>query len=301
VPGSARHPASRDGFQPDRCSSDRQPPPLLEVQDLVVEIGSGRKILDAVSFSMGRGEGVALVGTSGSGKTALALAILRLLPEPLRIAGGRVLLEGEDLLGLGPEPMRLVRGRRIGLLPQEPGSALNPVLRVGEQVTEILRMHGATRAEARERTLDLLGRTGIPSPRESSRAYPHELSGGQRQRLLLAIALAAAPELLVADEPTASLDASMQAQVAELLLGVRREGTALLLITHDLTLAKGLCDRVVVLHGGRVVETGETPALFDAPSHPVTRTLLEAARAATLVGLGRGAPGTTVAGGEGER
>jgi oligopeptide/dipeptide ABC transporter ATP-binding protein len=262
-------------------------PSLLQVERLTVEFpfgGSYRPVVREASLAVERGEFVGLAGESGSGKTLTALAILRLVPAPGRIAGGRVLLDGQDLLGLPPAALRAVRGGRIGMVFQEPTTALNPVLSVGAQISEALRAHrrssaGEVSREA-ERLLDLVA---MPRARQRLGDYPHQLSGGQRQRVMIAMALAAQPDLLLADEPTTALDVTIQAQILELLDRLRRElGLAVLLISHDLAVLAENCERLLVMYGGRVVEEGAIEEVFRRPSHPYTRGLL-----ASLPAVGR--------------
>ena len=255
--------------------------PLLEVRDLRISFphAAGRvQPVDGVSFTVGQGETVALVGESGSGKSLTSLALLQLLPPTARIeAGSAARLGDTDLLALTGESLRRVRGRRIGMVFQDPMTSLNPVLTIGDQVAETIRAHlPASAAEAAERAVALLGEVGLAEPALRARQYPHELSGGMRQRALIAIALAAEPELLVADEPTSALDTTVQAQILELLdrLRVGRR-LSVLLITHDLGVVAGRADRVLVMYAGRLVESGPTAAVFGAPSHPYTRGLLD--------------------------
>jgi oligopeptide/dipeptide ABC transporter ATP-binding protein len=260
---------------------------LLVVDSLSVSFPVGDRwvpVVRGVSLSVDEGEFVGLVGESGSGKSMTALAILRLIPDPGRITGGRILLSGEDLLGLADPRMRLVRGARIGMIFQEPMTALNPVFTVGFQITEAVRVHRrVSRREAQleaERLLDLVA---IPAARQRLKDYPHQLSGGQRQRVMIAIALASKPDLLIADEPTTALDVTIQAQILELLEQLRQElGLAVLLITHDLAVVAETCARVIVMYAGQVVEEAPVETLFSAPAHPYTRGLLAAAP-----GLGR--------------
>ncbi len=260
---------------------------LLAVDSLSVSFPVGDHwvpVVRGVSLSVGAGEFVGLVGESGSGKSMTALAILRLIPDPGRITGGRILLSGEDLLGLEDAGMRSVRGARIGMIFQEPMTALNPVFTVGFQITEAVRVHcRISRREAQleaERLLDLVA---IPAARQRLKDYPHQLSGGQRQRVMIAIALASKPNLLIADEPTTALDVTIQAQILELLEQLRQElGLAVLLITHDLAVVAETCARVIVMYAGQVVEEAPVETLFSAPAHPYTRGLLAAAP-----GLGR--------------
>jgi len=262
-------------------------PSLLQVERLTVEFpfgGSYRPVVREASLAVERGEFVGLAGESGSGKTLTALAILRLVPAPGRIAGGRILLDGQDILGLSPAALRGVRGGRVGMVFQEPTTALNPVLSVGAQIAEAVRAHrrssaGEVSREA-ERLLDLVA---MPRARQRLGDYPHQLSGGQRQRVMIAMALAAQPDLLLADEPTTALDVTIQAQILELLDRLRRElGLAVLLISHDLAVLAENCERLLVMYAGRVVEEGAIEEVFRQPSHPYTRGLL-----ASLPAVGR--------------
>ena len=253
-------------------------PELLQVQDLRVQFpGTGPPVraVDGVSLALERGETYALVGESGCGKSATALAILRLV-EPGRIVSGRILFEGRDLLALSEKEMRSVRGGRIGLVFQEAAAALNPVMRVGAQVAEAIRVHGqASRREARERAVELLRMVALADPAAQARAYPHELSGGMKQRAMLAIALACSPALLIADEPTTALDVTIQAQILALLRRLREElALTVLLITHDLGVVAENAHRMGVMYAGRIVEEGPVEAVLGAPQHPYTRGLL---------------------------
>ncbi len=257
----------------------RPEPPLLEIDTLSVRFGTSAGLnpaVDGVSLTVAPGETVGLVGESGSGKTMTALSVLRLVPHPGRVSG-RVRFEGRDLLALPEAELRAVRGRRIGMIFQEPLSSLNPVFPCGDQVAEVLRVHGErSAAKARARALDLFERVGIPDPLRRLSSYPHELSGGLRQRVMIAMALALSPSLLIADEPTTALDVTIQAQILALLRRLRdEEGAALLLITHNLGLVSSMADRVAVMYGGRMVETARTAELFAAPRHPYTRGLLD--------------------------
>jgi len=254
-------------------------PPLLRIRDLTVAFpGDGRDLVAvrSASLSVDAGEVVGLVGESGSGKSLTALAVLGLVPPPGAIRGGSIELAGRELRGLAEAEYRRVRGGRIGFVFQEPGAALNPVLTIGTQIAEAMRAHRElTRREARERAVALLDSLAIPDARRRLSAYPHELSGGQKQRALLAVALAADPELLIADEPTTALDVTVQAQVLDLLERLRRERRlGILLITHDLGVVARSCDRLVVLYAGEVVEEGATADVLRAPAHPYTRGLL---------------------------
>ena len=253
--------------------------PLLSVRNLRVRIGA-QVAVDGVSFDVGAGETVGLVGESGCGKSLTALSMLRLLPEGLH-ASGEVHFEGRDLMSLPERALESVRGRRIGMVFQEPMTALNPVYTVGAQVSEAVRIHTpATRSEAAAKAVQLLGRVGIPSPEDRARRYPHELSGGQRQRVMLAMALACDPALLIADEPTTALDATVQAQVLELIREEQRaRGLAMLLVSHDLGVVARMCERVVVLYAGQVVESGPAAQLLERPAHPYTAALVETVRA----------------------
>jgi len=254
--------------------------PLLRIEGLHVRY-PGRKgpvrAVDGISFELRRGETYALVGESGCGKTATGLAVLRLV-EPGRISAGQIRFDGRDLLRLDEKEMRAVRGAGIGMVFQESSAALNPVMRIGAQVGEALRVHGlASRREARERAVELLRMVALPDPERQARAYPHELSGGMKQRVMLAIALSCSPRLLIADEPTTALDVTIQAQILALLRRLRAElDLTVLLITHDLGVVAGNADRVGVMYAGQLVEEAPVAALFAEPRHPYTRGLLQA-------------------------
>ncbi len=253
---------------------------LLEVQDLCVSFKSGRgalAALDKVSFSIHKGETVALVGESGCGKSVTALSLAGLLPDPPAVVdSGRVLFEGRDLLSLSESDLLKVRGARIAYIFQEPASSLNPVVRVGDQIKEAIRLHRPG-ADATAETLDLVAKVGISEPERRLRAYPHELSGGMQQRIMIAIALACRPVLLVADEPTTALDVTIQAQILDLLKSLQAEtGMSVLLITHNLGLVADVAHRVNVMYAGRIVEAGETVDVLSEPKHPYTRGLLRA-------------------------
>ncbi|MCS6853343.1 MAG: ABC transporter ATP-binding protein [Elioraea sp.] len=253
------------------------PSPLLVVDRLTTELRrTMATILEEVSFAIGAGETVAIVGESGSGKSMLALTVMGLLPRAIRRTAGSVLLAGTDLTTLPPSEMRARRGRDLAMIFQEPLSALNPVMRVGTQITEVLtRRRGLDSRSARAEALRLLARVGIARPAERFRAYPHELSGGMRQRVMIAAALAAEPRLLIADEPTTALDVTVQAQILDLLRDLKRDhGLSLMLITHDLGVVAEVADRVVVLYAGRVAEIAPVEALFDAARHPYSQALL---------------------------
>ncbi|MBM4188519.1 MAG: ABC transporter ATP-binding protein [Gemmatimonadetes bacterium] len=255
-------------------------PPLLEVDGLRVEYPSKAGPtypVDGVSFSIDRGEVVALVGESGCGKSLTSLALLRLVPNPGRVAPGSVVrLDGQDVGRLENEALRAIRGGRIGLVFQDPNTSLNPVLTIGYQVLEAVTAHRRLgKTEAKQRVLALLEEVGIPDPLARYRSYPHELSGGLKQRVMIAIALAGEPDLLIADEPTTALDVTIQAQILELLERLRAtRRMAVLLITHDLGVVAGRAGRVLVMYAGRLVESGPTDRIFSDPAHPYTQALL---------------------------
>jgi len=255
---------------------------LLEVRDLRVRISGAAGTVtpvDGVTFSVDRGEMVALVGESGAGKSLTCLALLQLLPAAARIVeGSAALLDGREILALRGEALREVRGKRIAIVFQDAGASLNPVLTVGDQVRETVLAHlPLTRAEARIRAVTLLGEMGLPEPATQYDRYPHQLSGGMRQRVMLAIALAAEPDMLIADEPTSALDVTVQAQILELIDRERRtRGLGVLLVSHDLGVVASRADRVAVLYAGQIVEQAPTRDLFRTPAHPYTRGLLAA-------------------------
>ena len=251
--------------------------PLLRVTGLTTAIGvRGPEILSAVDLSLRSGEVLGVVGESGSGKSMLALSIMGLLPPPIVVRGGTVSLQGSDLLALDARVLRSLRGKKMAMIFQEPMTSLNPVMRVGQQIGEVLRWHLRMRGQAaRDEGIALLRRVEMPDPQRQIDAYPHELSGGMRQRVMIAMALAGHPRLLIADEPTTALDVTIQAQILELIRRLQREnGMAVLLITHDLGVIAEMCDRVAVMYAGRVVESGSALDIFDRPAHPYTRGLL---------------------------
>ncbi len=260
---------------------------VLVVRNLVTTFRTERGVVravDDVSFDVPTGGKVGLVGESGSGKSVTALSILRLVDDPPgRIERGEVLLEGRDLMKLPERELRRVRGDRLAMVFQEPMTSLNPVMTVGAQIVETIRAHrDESRRQARDRAVHLLRRVGIPAPEARVDAWPHELSGGMRQRVMIAIALSCSPRVLIADEPTTSLDVTVQAQVLELLDEVRREsGMATLLISHDLGVVASFADQVVVMYAGRVVETGPVRDLFHSPGHPYTQALIDGLKALT--------------------
>ena len=237
-----------------------------------------------------------LVGESGSGKSVTGFSLMGLIDPPGRVTGGRILLDGRELRGLPEREMRRLRGSRIAMVFQDPMMTLNPVLRIGTQLTEAVMAHERVgRAEARARALEALGKVGIPSPEERLQAYPHQFSGGMRQRVAIAIALLHRPSLIIADEPTTALDVTIQAQIlAEMQALVRRDGTALIWITHDLAVVAGLADELAVMYAGRIVETGGLDEVLDNPSHPYTRGLIGSVPSANQRGQRlRQIPGTT--------
>ena len=251
---------------------------VLEVENLRVSFphAAGRVYpVDGVSFTLDRGETLALVGESGCGKSLTSLALLKLIPTPGRIDEGAIRLGDTDVLHLEGEALRRIRGRRIGMIFQDPMTSLNPVFTAGDQIAEGIRAHfPVSRSEARRRALALLEEVGIPDPKGRLDAYPHQLSGGMRQRVMIAIALSAEPEILIADEPTTALDVTVQAQILEVLDRLReRRGMAVLLITHDLGIVAGRADRVAVMYAGQIVEQAPTEQLFARPSHPYTQGL----------------------------
>ena len=253
--------------------------PILDVRDLRVELPLSRGTVHAVdgaSLQIEAGEAFGLVGESGCGKSMTLRAIMGLLPRPGHIVGGEVLFEGEDLVTASPRRLRDVRGGSIAMIFQEPMTALNPVMRVGDQSSEGPQVHlGLSRTAARERALDLMRRVGIPDPVRRARAYPHELSGGLRQRIMIAIALSSDPKLILCDEPTTALDVTIQDQILKLLLNLRREfGVSVVFVTHDLAVVAETCERLAVMYAGQIVETGTVDEVFRAPRHPYTLGLL---------------------------
>ncbi|CZZ87461.1 oligopeptide ABC transporter ATP-binding protein [Bordetella ansorpii] len=253
---------------------------LLQVQALRVEFQTRRgraAVLNGVDFEVRRGQTLCIVGESGCGKSMTALAMLRLIPTPPgRIAGGHVRYDGNDLLELAETDMRAIRGNRISMIFQEPMTALNPVFSVGDQIGESLRRHqGAGGRQARQQAIELLRAVGIPAPERRVEEYPHQLSGGMRQRVMIAMALACEPDILIADEPTTALDVTVQAQIFDLLRDLQaRRNTAIVLITHDMGAVAEMADRVIVMYAGRVVEQGSVDEVLGAPSHPYTQGLI---------------------------
>jgi oligopeptide/dipeptide ABC transporter ATP-binding protein len=254
-------------------------PPALEIRNLRISFPSERgrvPVVDGVSFAISRGEVLALVGESGCGKSMTALAAMRLVPKPGRIEGS-VAIEGREITTLPVPEMRAVRGTQLGMIFQEPMTSLSPVLRVGDQVVEAIRLHErVSYAEARKRTIELFERVRIPDAAARFDAYPHQMSGGLKQRVMIAMALSTKPHVLIADEPTTALDVTIQAQVLELMRELQREtGTAILLITHDLGVVNELADRVAVMYAGRIVEGGKREDVLARPQHPYTQGLLK--------------------------
>lgn len=255
--------------------------PLLELDRLsthYVSAGGMRVVraVDEVSLTIEAGETLGIVGESGSGKSTLALTILRILPPAARITGGRMLFEGEDLVEKSDTEMRHIRGKKIAMVLQDPMASLNPLFTIGDQIAEPIRVHeGASRGSAWERAIGLLKAVRIPSPETRVKQYPHEMSGGMRQRIVGAIGISCEPRLLIADEPTTSLDLTIQAQYLNLLRDLQREHhLALIFITHNLGIVAKMCDRLAVMYAGRVVEQGPVSRIFNAPAHPYTQALL---------------------------
>ena len=256
--------------------------PLLNLRNLHIGFRTDaglRTAVDEISFHIDQGEVLGLVGESGSGKSATSLAILRLLPPTAQVSG-EITFDGHNLLALSEDAMRSHRGRDIAMIFQEPMTALNPVMRVGEQIAESVRVHhpSLSRAEIRERVLEAMNQVAIPDPVHRIRDYPHQFSGGQRQRILIAMAIVNQPRLLIADEPTTALDVTIQAQILRLLRDLReRYGLAMLFISHDLAVTAQTADRVAVMQHGKIIETASTHEIFTNPQHPYTRSLLAAA------------------------
>jgi len=253
---------------------------LLEIRDLVTEFRTEQGVVravDGVSFKVAARETLGVVGESGCGKSVTALSIMRLVAPPGRIASGTITYAGKDLLALRPAEMRAIRGNRIAMIFQEPMTSLNPVFTAGDQVGEAVRLHQRkSRRAAREIAIEMFRLVGIPSPEARIDAYPHQLSGGMRQRVMIAMALACKPDLLIADEPTTALDVTIQAQILDLLRSLQRElGMSILLITHDLGVVAETCDEVIVMYAGRIVERARTETLFVAPRHHYTAGLLQ--------------------------
>ena len=268
VPASARRPRRERGDQP-----------LLDVRGLRTSFHTREGVVravDGIDFSVYPGEIMGLVGESGCGKSVTSLSIMRLVAKPGHIDGGQVVFDGGDLLTLSNDDMRKIRGDRISMIFQQPTSSLNPVWDVGRQLAEVLEIHrNMKRSAARNRALDMLRMVGIPDPERRLKSYPHELSGGMAQRVMIAMALACEPDLLIADEPTTALDVTIQAQILDLIRNLRDEtGTGVILITHDLGVVAETCDRVAVMYAGEIVEQTDVVSLFRDPTHPYTRGLI---------------------------
>ena len=268
-------PAARPAGQPLSGS----PEPLLQVRDLKTYFFTRDGVVqavDGITLTLRRGETLAVVGESGSGKSVTSLSILRLIGPPGKIVEGSITFDGTDLLALDEDEMRAVRGNRIAMIFQQPTTCLNPVFRVGDQIIEALQIHmGMSDDEAKRRCLELLGMVGLPDPARRFAQYPHELSGGQCQRVMIAMALACNPELLIADEPTTALDVTIQAQILDLMRELREKiETAIILITHDMGVVAEMADNVAVMYAGQVVEYGNVQGIFENPKHPYTQGLL---------------------------
>ncbi len=251
--------------------------PLLAVENLRVRFHSGPvQAVDGLSFELAQGEALGIVGESGCGKSATALNIMRLIDSRTAAVSGRILFDGIDLLTLDERAIRRLRGKAMGMVFQEPLTSLNPVMTIGRQITESIRLHdGLSAAEARNRAIEMLRLVRIADPERRLDDYPHRLSGGMRQRVMIALALACSPRILIADEPTTALDVTVQAQILDLLLEIKeRLGMAILLITHDLGVVAQRCDRVVVMYAGQKIEEAPVASLFDAPLHPYTKGLM---------------------------
>ena len=283
-----RHPSSltahpRSGRLPQHFRMSRSPlsEPLLQVENLETHFFTPTGVVQAVrsvSFRVHRGETVGIVGESGSGKSVTSLSIMRLVPDPPgRIVNGSVKLDGQEVLALPKREMRRIRGEKMSMIFQDPFSSLNPTMALGEQVAEAIRTHRHVgKREARDRTIELFRAVRIPSPELRYRQYPHQVSGGQRQRVMIAIAFSTNPQLLIADEPTTALDVTVQAQIIALMADFqKRTEAAILLITHDLGVVAEMCDRVLVMYAGRIVEEASVEQIFRAPKHPYTVGLLE--------------------------
>jgi oligopeptide/dipeptide ABC transporter ATP-binding protein len=253
---------------------------FLSVRDLVVEYTAEGQVIHAVngiSFDLERGKTFGLVGETGAGKTSTAKAILRILPNPpAKIKAGEIFLDGENLLGISEKEMRKIRGYRVSMIFQDPMTALNPIMKVGEQIAEVIRLHKKiSKQEANERGMQMLEKVGIP--RERFNEYPHQFSGGMKQRVVIAIALACSPELLLADEPTTALDVTIQAQVLETIAKLKRDfNTSMIMISHNLGVVAEVCDDLAVIYAGEIVELGSKEAIFDHPTHPYTLGLFKA-------------------------
>jgi oligopeptide/dipeptide ABC transporter ATP-binding protein len=253
--------------------------PLLRVEDLRTQFFTSRGIVhavDGVSFEVGRGETVGIVGESGSGKTITAFSILRLVPDPGRIVSGKILFKDEDVVKMNDEEVREFRGNSVAMIFQDPMTSLNPVTKVGSQIAEAMSAHDRFQAkQAQARVVPLLQQVRIPEAAQRAKDYPHQFSGGMRQRAMIAMGLSNEPEMLIADEPTTALDVTVQAQIIQLLKQLNREvGAAIILITHNMALVASICQRIIVMYAGRIVEEGPVERIFDSPQHPYTWSLL---------------------------
>lgn len=249
---------------------------LLSIQNLTISVGS-KTLVNDVSFDVPQGKIVAIAGGSGSGKTTIGLSVLRLLSPALTINKGKIVFENENLLALAPEKMRQCRGRRIGMVFQEPLSAFDPLFTLGQQLDEVLTAHTRlSKAQRRQKILETLSEVELPDPKRIYQSYPHQLSGGLRQRAMLAQAIVAGPALVIADEPTSNLDVTLQAKIMELFARLRDKGMAMLLIAHDLGMIARIAGEVVVLHQGKIVEQGDVAQVISQPTHPYTKELIEA-------------------------
>lgn len=254
---------------------------LLQVEHLSVEFTGGEqtvRVIDDLSFSLDKGETLGIVGESGSGKSVTSLAIMGLLPSNTAHVTGNVFLQGEDLLALSAKKMQDIRGSRLSMIFQEPMTSLNPIQTCGKQIMEVMFLHQKlTHKQAREKAIDLLRLCGIPDPQQRFREYPHQMSGGMRQRVMIAMALACQPELLIADEPTTALDVTIQAQILELMKEIKhKQSMSIIMITHDLGIVADFCDRVLIFYTGQVVESAPVSQLFSQPLHPYTQGLIRA-------------------------
>jgi oligopeptide/dipeptide ABC transporter ATP-binding protein len=253
---------------------------FLSVRDLVVEYTAEGQVIHAVngiSFDLERGKTFGLVGETGAGKTSTAKAIMRILPDPpAKIKSGEIFLEGADLLKIDEKAMRKIRGRKVSMIFQDPMTALNPIMRIGEQIAEVIKLHNKiSKNEANERAMKMLEKVGIP--RERFNEYPHQFSGGMKQRVVIAIALACSPELLLADEPTTALDVTIQAQVLEMINKLKKDfNTSMIMISHNLGVVAEVCDNLAVIYAGEIIESGSKEAIFDHPTHPYTLGLFNA-------------------------
>ncbi|MDX1417625.1 MAG: ABC transporter ATP-binding protein [Candidatus Promineifilaceae bacterium] len=252
---------------------------ILEISGLKTQFfteAGAVKAVDDVSLVVKRGEVLGLVGESGCGKSVTSLSVMRLVSQPGRIVAGEIIFDNDDLLNLSEKKMMDIRGNRISMIFQQPQSSLNPVFRIGDQLAEVITLHqDVNKEEANQRVIELLRMVGIPEPQARARSYPHELSGGMAQRVMIAMALACVPELLIADEPTTALDVTIQAQILDLMRNLRTKmDTAIILITHDLGVVAEMCDRVNVMYAGRIVEEAPVVELFQSPKHPYTEALI---------------------------